>query len=32
MAWIPLILAGAPLLSLDAALRSRRRHRSGTYR
>ncbi|MFJ8592963.1 DoxX family membrane protein [Streptomyces sp. NPDC093598] len=32
MAWIPLILAGAPLLSLDAALRSRRRQRSGGYR
>ncbi|KOV93477.1 membrane protein [Streptomyces sp. NRRL B-1140] len=32
MAWTPLILAGAPLLSLDAALRSRRRHRDGDYR
>lgn len=32
MAWTPLILAGAPLLSLDAALRSRRRQRSGGYR
>ncbi|MZF89937.1 DoxX family membrane protein [Streptomyces sp. SID5643] len=31
MAWTPLILAGAPLLSLDAALRSRRRQRSGGY-
>ncbi|MBV7697136.1 DoxX family protein [Streptomyces sp. TRM70350] len=27
MAWLPLVLAGAPLLSLDAALRSRRRQR-----
>ncbi|MFV0134132.1 DoxX family membrane protein [Streptomyces sp. HMX87] len=25
MAWIPLVLAGAPLLSVDAALRARRR-------
>jgi thiosulfate dehydrogenase [quinone] large subunit len=34
MAWIPLILAGAPILSVDAALRSRRgsRHRVGNYR
>ncbi|MFF8398715.1 DoxX family membrane protein [Streptomyces sp. NPDC016172] len=32
MAWIPLILAGAPVLSLDAALRSRRRQRSGGFR
>ncbi|MGW0813513.1 DoxX family membrane protein [Streptomyces viridiviolaceus] len=32
MAWIPLVLAGAPLLSLDAALRSRRRHRLDGYR
>jgi thiosulfate dehydrogenase [quinone] large subunit len=32
MAWIPLVLAGAPVLSLDAALRSRRRHRGGAYR
>ncbi|WP_200301855.1 DoxX family protein [Streptomyces adelaidensis] len=42
MAWIPLILAGAPVLSLDAAIRSRRsggtggsggsRHRAGAYR
>ncbi|MBC9725753.1 DoxX family protein [Streptomyces sp. TRM68367] len=32
MAWIPLVLAGAPLLSLDAALRSRRRQRRGGYR
>ncbi|MBD0423091.1 DoxX family membrane protein [Streptomyces sp. TRM S81-3] len=30
MAWIPLVLAGAPLLSLDAALRARRR--TGGYR
>ncbi|MFJ4687735.1 DoxX family protein [Streptomyces sp. NPDC091377] len=29
MAWLPLVLAGAPVLSLDAALRSRRRARSG---
>ncbi|MGW0496434.1 DoxX family protein [Streptomyces sp. NPDC003007] len=29
MAWTPLILAGAPLLSVDAALRSRRRQRGG---
>ncbi|MFI6930034.1 DoxX family protein [Streptomyces sp. NPDC050287] len=32
MAWIPLVLAGAPVLSLDAAIRSRRRQRSGAYR
>ena len=32
MAWIPLVLAGAPVLSLDAALRSRRRRRTGEYR
>ena len=32
MAWIPLVLAGAPLLSLDAALRARRRQRLGGYR
>jgi thiosulfate dehydrogenase [quinone] large subunit len=31
MAWIPLVLAGAPYLSLDALLRSRRRHRGGRY-
>ncbi|MFC5671318.1 DoxX family protein [Streptomyces incanus] len=30
--WIPLVLAGAPLWSLDAALRSRRRRRVGDYR
>ncbi|MER6080348.1 DoxX family protein [Streptomyces sp. NPDC013157] len=28
MAWLPLVLAGAPYLSLDAVLRARRRHRS----
>lgn len=28
MAWLPLVLAGAPYLSLDAILRARRRHRS----
>ncbi|GGW90404.1 DoxX family protein [Streptomyces lomondensis] len=32
MAWIPLVLAGAPLLSVDAALRPRRRQRSVEYR
>ncbi|MEV5438560.1 DoxX family protein [Streptomyces sp. NPDC052682] len=32
MAWTPLVLAGAPLLSLDATLRERRRQRSGDYR
>jgi thiosulfate dehydrogenase [quinone] large subunit len=32
MAWTPLILAGAPLLSVDAALRTRRRQRGGGYR
>jgi thiosulfate dehydrogenase [quinone] large subunit len=32
MAWIPLVLAGAPVLSLDAALRSRRRRQDGAYR
>ncbi|MFD8522811.1 DoxX family membrane protein [Streptomyces capillispiralis] len=31
MGWIPLVLAGAPLLSVDAALRARRR-RTGAYR
>ncbi|MER5751645.1 DoxX family protein [Streptomyces sp. NPDC002088] len=30
MAWLPLVLAGAPMLSLDAALRARRR-RGGGY-
>ena len=28
MAWIPLVLAGAPVLSVDAALRGRRRRRT----
>lgn len=32
MAWIPLVLAGAPLLSVDAALHARRRQRTGAYR
>ncbi|MGW0612986.1 DoxX family protein [Streptomyces sp. NPDC002788] len=32
MSWIPLVLAGAPLLSVDAARRARRRQRSGEYR
>ncbi|CAL9462552.1 DoxX family protein [Streptomyces sp. Tu 3180] len=32
MAWTPLVLAGAPLLSVDAALRARRRRRTGAYR
>ncbi|MFF5155228.1 DoxX family protein [Streptomyces sp. NPDC000348] len=31
MAWIPLVLAGAPLLSVDAALRARRQ-RTGEHR
>ncbi|MGW3495155.1 DoxX family protein [Streptomyces sp. NPDC001020] len=31
MAWTPLVLAGAPVFSLDAALRARRRHRAGGY-
>ena len=31
MAWTPLVLAGAPLLSVDAALRGRRQ-RAGEYR
>ncbi|MGQ5635576.1 MULTISPECIES: DoxX family membrane protein [unclassified Streptomyces] len=31
MAWIPLILAGAPYLSVDAALRARRRRHLGGY-
>ncbi len=30
--WVPLVLAGAPVLSLDAAIRSRRRQRAGGYR
>ncbi|MFE2097518.1 MULTISPECIES: DoxX family protein [unclassified Streptomyces] len=29
MAWLPLVLAGAPYLSLDAAWRARRRQRAG---
>ncbi|MFJ5261385.1 DoxX family protein [Streptomyces sp. NPDC088387] len=32
MAWLPLVLAGAPVLSLDAALRARRRARTGSFR
>ncbi|MFI5566071.1 DoxX family membrane protein [Streptomyces sp. NPDC051740] len=32
LAWTPLLLAGAPLLSVDAALRTRRRQRTGEYR
>lgn len=35
MAWLPLILAGAPVLSVDAAIRSRHggsRHRAAGYR
>ncbi|GHI05526.1 hypothetical protein AQI88_11175 [Streptomyces cellostaticus] len=32
MAWLPLVLAGAPYLSVDAVLRARRRQRSGGYR
>ncbi|MCX5258020.1 DoxX family protein [Streptomyces canus] len=32
MAWLPLVLAGASVFSVDAALRSRRRQRSGGYR
>jgi thiosulfate dehydrogenase [quinone] large subunit len=32
MAWLPLVLAGAPLLSLDAALRTRRNGRPGGHR
>ncbi|MFI6011523.1 DoxX family protein [Streptomyces sp. NPDC051243] len=32
MAWLPLVLAGAPLYSVDAALRNRRRQRAGGYR
>jgi thiosulfate dehydrogenase [quinone] large subunit len=32
MSWIPLVLAGAPYFSLDAALRSRRRERAGILR
>ncbi|GAA3771291.1 DoxX family protein [Streptomyces phyllanthi] len=32
MAWLPIVLAGAPVLSIDAAFRNRRRHRAGAYR
>ena len=32
MAWIPLVLAGAPVLSVDAALHNRRRQRTVGYR
>ena len=32
MAWTPLVLAGAPVFSLDAALRARRRQHAGLYR
>ncbi|GGT26863.1 DoxX family membrane protein [Streptomyces chromofuscus] len=32
MAWLPLVLAGTPILSADAAIRSRRRGRLGGYR
>ncbi|MFD7707657.1 DoxX family membrane protein [Streptomyces sp. NPDC059785] len=32
MAWLPLVLAGASVLSVDAALRTRRRRRTGGYR
>ncbi|MFD4788065.1 DoxX family protein [Streptomyces sp. NPDC058459] len=32
MAWLPLVLAGTPYLSLDSYLRDRRRRRSGGYR
>ncbi|MEU6009278.1 DoxX family membrane protein [Streptomyces sp. NPDC047453] len=32
MAWLPLVLAGASMLSVDAALRVRRRRRAGEYR
>jgi thiosulfate dehydrogenase [quinone] large subunit len=32
MAWLPLVLAGTPLLSLDAALGSRRRRSPTSYR
>lgn len=31
MAWLPLVLAGAPYLSVDAAWRARRRQRSGGH-
>jgi thiosulfate dehydrogenase [quinone] large subunit len=32
MAWLPLVLAGASVLSIDAAIRNRRRQRTGGYR
>ncbi|MBV2355767.1 DoxX family protein [Streptomyces sp. J2-1] len=32
MAWLPLVLAGTPYLSLDAVWHNRRRRRSGGYR
>ncbi|MFF2998298.1 DoxX family protein [Streptomyces sp. NPDC057950] len=32
MAWLPLVLAGASVFSLDAAWRARRRQRAGEYR
>ncbi|WP_327431090.1 MULTISPECIES: DoxX family membrane protein [unclassified Streptomyces] len=32
MAWLPLVLAGASVFSLDAALRARRGQRAGGYR
>lgn len=31
MAWLPLVLAGASVFSIDSMLRSRRRQRSGAY-
>ncbi|MFI6566325.1 DoxX family protein [Streptomyces sp. NPDC050534] len=31
MAWLPLVLAGASVFSLDAAIRARRRQRAGGY-
>ncbi|GAB1328012.1 hypothetical protein [Streptomyces sennicomposti] len=31
MAWLPLVLAGTPLFSVDAALRARRRQSSRSY-
>ncbi|MES5816452.1 DoxX family protein [Streptomyces sp. RG80] len=31
MAWLPLVLAGAPYLSVDAAWRARRRERAAAY-
>ncbi|MEW1643235.1 MULTISPECIES: DoxX family protein [unclassified Streptomyces] len=32
MAWLPLVLAGASMFSLDAVIRGRRRQRGGGYR